>query len=656
MPSHVGFNHRGFVPQAAREGGPPTRQLNQMNVHNTFQHNVHVDNPQVNFVEQNLHLHAHDPAMTSLVETTAELRHREVLAQAEAHAEAVHTAKTEELVEALRVREGIESQRALDAMMSKEQEVLRMGAQYRENLQHEAHEHVRFREAQMSEKIQAYQRVIDANHRQSLSSKEQEILELKKQAEEERRIQNDRITQLEQMVQAQMQHNLKLQSMLDSQFAQVRPSPIVETAAMTITAEAHASTDIPSFEFVARTRKAALAAPPMSVARPPIPRTPINFTSPDAETYEKDGIEIVYHDPSYRVPVHVKKESDIARSSMDERPSGGDATTRRRDNPPKDKVNSPAPTNLYTPTELGPDDMDYFEPGGDDVPDGDDPGDGGDGNGGNGGGGPPSPPDPYDKPDGDKNRKVPRKNRDGPNPPDGGDDGNDDPDDDDDEKFRRRMIKFLGGYVDQRHDDKPKVKEADTIKIPAFPLAETYRNWRIKTREAVVAASTDPDSAFKWVSDSWKEEQTLEALRKVAPFATLDAKLLSALTNIITGDFARKVDTFKETEATAGRIVRGRQVLFMLHDHFSTNIKHGATYALQDLFSVQLRGENLKSFISNWDQVLAGIVQAPDESVLETLFYKQVKNCKAIQHDMNEYHRADEGTDKRNYSFLVSAV
>ena len=218
------------------------------------------------------------------------------------------------------------------------------------------------------------------------------------------------------------------------------------------------------------------------------------------------------------------------------------------------------------------------------------------------------------------------------------------------------MIKFLGGYVDQRTDDKPKVKEADTIKIPAFPLAETYRNWRIKTREAVVAASTDPDSAFKWVSDSWKEDQTLEALRKVAPFATLDAKLLSALTNIITGDFARKVDTFKETEATAGRIVRGRQVLFMLHDHFSTNIKHGATYALQDLFSVQLRGENLKSFISNWDQVLAGIVQTPDESVLETLFYKQVKNCKAIQHDMNEYHRADEGTEKRNYSFLVSAV
>ena len=74
------------------------------------------------------------------------------------------------------------------------------------------------------------------------------------------------------------------------------------------------------------------------------------------------------------------------------------------------------------------------------------------------------------------------------------------------------------------------------------------------------------------------------------------------------------------------------------------------------MISVQLRGENLKAFISNGDQVLAGIVQTPGESVLETLLYKQVKTCKAIQHDNNEYHRANEGTSKRTYSFLVSAV
>ena len=144
--------------------------------------------------------------------------------------------------------------------------------------------------------------------------------------------------------------------------------------------------------------------------------------------------------------------------------------------------------------------MDFYEPGDDDAPGGNDPGDGGDDNGG-GGGGHPTPPDPHEGDSRDKGRDAPKRNKPkgGSGPPDGGDDDGNGPDrdeEDDDEKFRRRMIKFLGGFVGQKSDDKPKVKEADTIKVPAFPLAETYCNWRIKTREAVAAASADPDSAF----------------------------------------------------------------------------------------------------------------------------------------------------------------
>eukprot|EP00435_Cladocopium_sp_Y103_P004154 s3956_g1.t1 len=179
------------------------------------------------------------------------------------------------------------------------------------------------------------------------------------------------------------------------------------------------------------------------------------------------------------------------------------------------------------------------------------PGGGGGGNGdGGGGGGDTPPPSPSIAPEPSKPNKGKKK---APGGGDGGGDDGDDPgkdSDDSDEKFVRRMRKFLGGGFNMGNsDDKPKVKEADTIKLPAIPGPETYRNWRIKTREAIVAASTNPDTAFEWIGEVWKEGQTIEALRKVAPFATLDAKLLSALTNIITGDFARKVDTFKETEA-----------------------------------------------------------------------------------------------------------
>lgn len=74
----------------------------------------------------------------------------------------------------------------------------------------------------------------------------------------------------------------------------------------------------------------------------------------------------------------------------------------------------------------------------------------------------------------------------------GGGPGDSDSEDSDD-KFARKLKKFLrSSRESEGGDDKSKVKEADTVKVPAFPTPESYRNWRIKTREAVVAASTKP--------------------------------------------------------------------------------------------------------------------------------------------------------------------
>ena len=74
----------------------------------------------------------------------------------------------------------------------------------------------------------------------------------------------------------------------------------------------------------------------------------------------------------------------------------------------------------------------------------------------------------------------------------GGGPGDSDSEDSDD-KFARKLKKFLrSSRESEGGDDKSKVKEADTVKVPAFPTLESYRNWRIKTREAVVAASTKP--------------------------------------------------------------------------------------------------------------------------------------------------------------------
>ena len=100
---------------------------------------------------------------------------------------------------------------------------------------------------------------------------------------------------------------------------------------------------------------------------------------------------------------------------------------------------------------------------------------GGNGNGGPGGGDDGDDGDDHDgspvpspSPAPEVNKKKDKKKA----PGDGGGGGDDDPDkdsDDSDEKFVRRMKKFLGGGFNQSgNDEKPKVKEADTIKLPAI--------------------------------------------------------------------------------------------------------------------------------------------------------------------------------------------
>ena len=229
-----------------------------------------------------------------------------------------------------------------------------------------------------------------------------------------------------------------------------------------------------------------------------------------------------------------------------------------------------------------------------------------------------------------------------------------------DKKAVKKLLKALTGAAssskDDQHSDKPRVKEAEKIVFPAFPNHENYRNWRLKAREAVVAASDRTDKAFEWLSAAWNKDKTVELRRDPEGFATLDAKILSAVTNIVSGDFARQVDTFKEREAHHDRLVRGRQVLLMMDKYFSTNALHGSVYDIEDLLSVTMVNEKLEVFMRNWDTVLSGIKKLPEESFLEPIFQRQIKKARVLQHDLNIYERALEGTPERTYRFLYDAA
>ena len=204
--------------------------------------------------------------------------------------------------------------------------------------------------------------------------------------------------------------------------------------------------------------------------------------------------------------------------------------------------------------------------------------------------------------------------------------------------------------------ERPKVKEAESIRLPDFPSPETYRSWKISMRETVRAASDQPDEAFKWLLEVYTKEATLESLRATGKFLTLDTKLLAALSKIVKGELGRRILNHKEVEASKGHAVRGRQVLLMFEQFFKTNEEAGSLYSVEDLLKVALNSDDLSTFIHNWESVIAGMSHVPEETTLRDILLRQLRKSGKFKYDLEIYDRAKEGTYNHTYQFLTQSI
>ena len=106
------------------------------------------------------------------------------------------------------------------------------------------------------------------------------------------------------------------------------------------------------------------------------------------------------------------------------------------------------------------------------------------------------------------------------------------------------------------------------------------------------------DAALKWILEVEAEGASFEAL--AAPgneFRSLDSALAKTLLRLAEGTVLGK-ELSIETERMAkagGRLIRGRQALFLIYQSYRVEEKAGSTYALVDLMGVKMKGQNCVS-------------------------------------------------------------
>ena len=86
------------------------------------------------------------------------------------------------------------------------------------------------------------------------------------------------------------------------------------------------------------------------------------------------------------------------------------------------------------------------------------------------------------------------------------------------------------------------------------------------------------------------------------------------------GDFPKRLARRRTTQQST--FLTGRQVAWMIIEHFKTREPDGAVLDLSDLLTVELRNDNLQSFDTQWDETIIAMRKAsrrgdPGESQLQ---------------------------------------
>ena len=118
------------------------------------------------------------------------------------------------------------------------------------------------------------------------------------------------------------------------------------------------------------------------------------------------------------------------------------------------------------------------------------------------------------------------------------------------------------------------------------------------------------------------------------PFNQSDRRLAQILASKMQGLTGVEYHTMKARYMTQGRMVKGRQMLWLLFQNYQVDKASIALYKSKQLRELKL-GNNLPSFLNQWQELLSDMEEKPSPSELHLLFVEQVRRHKPMAETWN---------------------
>ena len=203
------------------------------------------------------------------------------------------------------------------------------------------------------------------------------------------------------------------------------------------------------------------------------------------------------------------------------------------------------------------------------------------------------------------------------------------------------------------------------LDVPSFPKIGQLPGYKLAVIENVTAAchTDDYKKVSKWITQVDTVGTKFEDLAEPGKgFSRLDRKLAAALTPTIEGELARRILIKKRQQLNdSTRLMTGRQVLWMIYDHFRTNKRLGLVYTITDLAKIECLGDDkLAHFRNNWDDRVCSMATEINEDTLANMLCDHMMKSKELREAVNKWRKLDEGIPeeraKKTYRALLELI
>ena len=135
--------------------------------------------------------------------------------------------------------------------------------------------------------------------------------------------------------------------------------------------------------------------------------------------------------------------------------------------------------------------------------------------------------------------------------------------------------------------------------------------------------------------------------------------LLSALNKIIhNSHFKRRISLEEQDAQKEDRFLRGRQIAYLIYDHFRVTRANDFVENYADLFTIILRNDDIQEFDSKWDGILLSMTKIPHDDILEGLYKLRIRESDKLKtvselYDL-ETHQKKLGPDYHRLKTMVT--